>query len=90
MPPLPTVRELAAMFRRTHKAFCHPECGEGIVYLTCEGAGWPDAHWTLESFPEGWPHAKNGEHVPGTPGLRFDAIGAARRCLASARDEGWS
>lgn len=86
-PPLPSLQQLTRMLTETGRAFAHPDCGPGSVALYCEGAGWPDAHWTVGCFPEDWPHAKLFEDVPGR-GLvgTFNAIGAARRLLAAARD----
>jgi hypothetical protein len=85
---LPSLREVTEMIRSTYAAFLHPECGGGIVYLTCVCAGYDDAHWSLECFPEDWPHTQHGESVPGMPSPRFDAVAAARRLLSAAKDDG--
>jgi hypothetical protein len=91
LPPLPTLRVLTRMLRDLHAAWSHPECGPEVVALYCDGAGWHDAAWSVGApdalrAGQGWP----GVRVDDTPGAdNFDAVGAARRLLASARDAGF-
>lgn len=81
MTPLPTLRALAASLRETHDAFSHPAAGGEYVCLVDAG---PGAGWVLECGHH--PDGVGREWVPGD-GARFDAVAAARRLLAAARDE---
>lgn len=87
-PPLPSLHALAAELRRLNAAL---EDGGDMAMMYCEGAGWPDAHWTV-GFDYGpddrWPGARHFELVPG-PDSSFDATAVARRLLAAARDAGY-
>ena len=79
-PPLPTLRELATELREIHEAFMHPEAGSAHVGLTFDRYGWrvtadPSEPWYGREF------------VPGFYVSNFNAIGAARRLLAAARDD---
>lgn len=87
IPPLPHWRIVSGWFNQLNRSL---EIGGGDFYLYCDGAGYPDAHWTLGCDPCDWPHADHSEHVPGDvkPG-RFNPAGATRRLLAEARLAGF-
>ena len=86
LPKLPTRAELTTLLRSLNEQFAHPNCGPEYVSLYCDGAGWPDAHWTVGCDGADWPSAGN-EWVPGE--ARFDAVGAATRLLSDARGKGF-
>lgn len=77
--PLPSQRALARALRETHEAYANPLAGGEFVSLVNAG----EVGWILEG-PE-HPDAVAREWVPGD-GAPFDAVAAARRLLAAARD----
>lgn len=90
LPPLPTIQELTKSLRTVNDAL---EDGGCELWLYCQGAGWPDARWIVDSQPggggdNGWPGSPHFEWVPGN-GSSFDASAAARRLLAEARLAGF-
>jgi hypothetical protein len=86
LPPLPTLRALTAELRALHQAWSHPDAGGEYAALTL-------IHDDVVHIPRRWrvravdnPDPQYGrEWVPGD-GSTWDAVGAARRLLASARD----
>ena len=85
VPQLPTLRELTARLRDVHEVFGHPNAGGEYVCLELSDGDWADPVWSLEvSHPD----AYGREFVPGAP-KHFDAVAAARRILAAARDAGY-
>ncbi len=79
---LPSLTALTASLRHTHAAFAHPHGGGEFVCLYFVGQ---EAGWVLESPPH--PDLIGREYIPGD-GKKFDAVAAARRLLAAARDGG--
>lgn len=88
-PPLPSLRALTAELRELHEVWTHPEAGGEYVGLTL-------AKRSPTRTPHGWKVRCCGdsdrgelqfgrEYVPGD-GAPFDAVAAARRLLATARD----
>ena len=96
---LPTLRALTARLRDMNEAFKHPDGGLGEVYLYWEGwsAFMPgfDRHtpvagngeWCAGCHGLAWPVHVGPETVPGDD--TFDAVAAARRLLAAAKDAGF-
>lgn len=95
LPPLPDVTTLAVWLREVNQGFAHIDGGPGEVWLYCQGAGYPDATWTLGTgkgrhSDDPWPGPDHYELVPGdTRRHRFDAVAAARRLLSEARSAGF-
>lgn len=84
---LPTLRQLTVRLRAVNEALKHPEGGPGTAYLYHEGAGHPDAEWVVGFDPCDWPRVPEGAEVPAND--TFDAVAAARRLLAAAKDAGY-
>lgn len=100
LPPLPSLRALTAELRALHEAYAHPCAGGEYACLGCECLGLSAPYWRWRALAAGqvdamWiAHLLDGpaciygwEWIPGD-GARFDAVGAARRLLAAARDGG--
>jgi hypothetical protein len=81
---LPTLRQLTKRLRDLNEAFAHPEGGPGSVCLFWESRapGSTVGEWVCGAQWEGWPLHYGPEEVPGND--TFDAVGAARRLLATA------
>jgi hypothetical protein len=97
MPALPSLRALTADLRELHAAWAHPDAGGEYVRLVFHiennhyewlavAAGQVDSLWIAHvdhkpnsAMVYGW------EFIPGD-GARFDAVAAARRLLAAARE----
>ncbi len=77
---LPSLRVLTAALRELHAAWAHPISGGEYVGLVNAGS---IVGWVLESPPH--PDLIGWEYIPGD-GAPFDAVAAARRLLADARD----
>lgn len=86
LPPLPSRADLANQLRALNDQFTHPNCGPEYVSLYCDGAGRPDAYWTVGSDPADWPHA--GREYVRDDG-KFDAYMAASRLLTAAKKAGY-
>lgn len=86
LPPLPSRLDLTNELNALNEAFAHPDCGPEYVSLYCEGAGWPDAHWTVGCDACDWPQA-GCEWVRGDG--KFDAYRAATRLLTAAKKAGY-
>jgi hypothetical protein len=86
LPKLPTKSELISQLTSLNEQFAHPNCGPEYVSLYCEGAGWPDARWTVGCDPADWPSAGR-EYVRGDG--KFDAYMSATRLLTEARKAGY-
>lgn len=88
LPPLPSQRELSRWLADLNQSL---EDGGADVRLYCEGAGWPDSHWTIGCDwghgSDDWPGPKHTECVP--EGGKFDATAVARRLLFAAKQEGY-
>jgi hypothetical protein len=87
---LPSLRALTARLRDINDAFKHPAAGAEVVYLFCEGAtadGDRGCEWVVGCSPHDWLCVRPGELVPGND--TFDAVAAARRLLAAAKDAGF-
>lgn len=89
-PPLPSLRTLTADLRHVKEAFDHPDCGGEYVSLYLEDSDVPPFEpksWRV--YPVGfnccYTQCVGREYVPGD-GEPFDAVAAARRLLAAARD----
>lgn len=93
LPPLPTLRELAAELRQLNEDYSHPIAGASNVALCCVRA------YDMSGEKHGWRCVEMGslgnihgdvlaecgcEEIPGA--MPFDAVAAARRLLAAARD----
>ena len=86
-PPLPSLRRLTASLRDLNEAWEHPEAGPEFAMLVLYDAENPRAaRWRVSPDHHDWPHFGR-EYVPADV-ARFDAVGAARRLLAAARDAG--
>lgn len=97
-PPPPSLRALVGQLRELHAAWSHPDCGGEYIRLMCECLGnvapyyrWiitpsPDYYW-VACLDTGAPYVFGREFIPGD-GAPFDAVAAARRLLAAARDGG--
>jgi hypothetical protein len=77
---LPSLRALTRSLRELHEAWSHPDCGGEYVCLVDAGS---KVGWVIETAEH--PDGVGREYVPGD-GARFDAVAAARRLLAAARD----
>lgn len=97
-PPLPSLRALTRELRALHEAWSHPDAGGEYAALVCAHAGGtpPSFEWRVYAFGMAaalWLHPETDvfgrEHIPGD-GAPFDAVAAARRLLAAARDGGAS
>lgn len=96
LPPLPSLRALTAELRALHEAWSHPHAGGEYATLVCTvapyyqwrvlAAGAVDSVWVAH-LDDGPACVYGHEWVPGD-GARFDAVAAARRLLAEARDGG--
>ena len=100
IPVLPSLRALTRELRALHEAFSHPIAGSEHVTLVCEclgsvapyyvwrvlAAGQLDSVW-IAHLDEGAGCAFGHELIPGD-GAPYDAVAAARRLLAAARDGG--
>lgn len=85
-PPLPSLRALTADLRALHEAWSHPDGGPAYAVLTHDVDGrW---HMAEESCARDWQEPSYGREMVGARDPRFDAIAAARRLLAAARDGG--
>lgn len=90
IPALPDLRTLATGLRELNANY---EDGGAEVWLYCQGAGWPDAHWVadhgnLAPAADRWPGSDHFEWLPGE-GKPFDSTAAARRLLSEARLAGF-
>ena len=89
IPLLPSLRALTADLRQLHQAWSHPDAGGEYVGLTLAKRGrYRDPHgWKVRVVgPSERGEKQFGrEYIPGD-GLAFDAVAAARRLLAAARD----
>ena len=88
LPPLPDQNTLRGWLVELNQNLRDGAC---TVWLYCEGANWPDAHWVVSNQndpPDPWPGSDHGELVPGD-GKRFDATAAARRLLFHAQLAGF-
>lgn len=98
MTPLPSLRALTRELRELHEAWSHPDAGGEYVRLVHHiennhyewrvfAAGQLDSVWVAHR-DEGGPGSAmvyGWEYIPGD-GARFDAVAAARRLLAAARE----
>lgn len=71
---------MTSQLRALHEAWAHPIAGGEYIGLVDAG---PEVGWVLEAAPH--PDLVGWEFVPGD-GQKFDAVAAARRLLAAARD----
>jgi len=87
---LPSLRALTARLCEVHSAFSHPIAGGEYVALRIQRreSGAPVSWGVIVlDAPSPW-NFYGREWVPGD-GVRFDAVAAARRLLAAARDAGF-
>ncbi len=94
-PPLPSLRALTAELRDLHMAWSHPDAGGEYACLVLV-ADQVDDNWQVMAVSQvesidvrdadvGVRVVFGREYIPGD-GAPFDAVGAARRLLAAARD----
>lgn len=86
LPSLPSRVDLTNELNALNETVKHSGCGSEYVSLYCEGAGWPEAHWTVGCEPCDWPQAGR-EYVRGDG--KFDAYMAASRLLTAAKEAGY-
>jgi len=81
LAPLPSLRALTRELRALHAAWAHPDAGGEYVTMV-----WRHGLeiWEMRC-DDGWKYTAGREYIPGD-GLPFDAVAAARRLLAAARD----
>lgn len=80
-PSLPSLRDLTRQLRELHEAFAHPIVGGEYVCLARDNQARRGHFGVMLYVPSGF----GREYIPGD-GAPFDAVGAARRLLAAARD----
>lgn len=88
MSTLPSLRAVTAQLRALHEAWAHPDTGGEYVALYSPDVfqGREEQPWRVAAISASEGGTRYGrEYVPGD-GARFDAVGAARRLLAAARD----
>lgn len=87
--PLPTLRSITRRLRELHEAWSHPIAGGAYVELRLHYDNWNFYQWQVNIVGQprccDWGPPCGREWIPGD-GAPFDAVAAARRLLAAARD----
>jgi hypothetical protein len=87
-PPLPSLREVTRQLRVLHEVWSHPDCGGEYVAMTLNHYRYGNhepRNWIVRIVGDPDNTQYGREFIPGD-GAKFDAVAAARRLLAAARD----
>jgi hypothetical protein len=89
-PPLPSLRAVTAELRSLHQAWSHPDGGGAYAALTLisDDVVFRPRRWRVRALDSLTYTAQFGREWVPDDGKPFDAVAAARRLLAAARDAG--